>query len=295
MRTVICSTIACMTALASAQYSNTATATALSEPDVVDSLVLPGTVEAINGHDTGSFDNPAFGISNAAGRASFLSVGAGAGAESTTSSSRGSAAATLRATNDVITFSASEPFTIEVSLDLTWTVARAQAVDDARVSYAANFRRLSGGGTLAIPDRFRFTQVADRPADDDDRDAFTVDMLPGDALELAFCNALASATAVGVLSDPSGSGSAELNAEINIRVVAGHAAITGASSGGDYNAEDCIADLAAPFGTLNFFDIAAYIALYNAGDPQADIAAPFGSLNFFDISAFIASYNAGCP
>jgi hypothetical protein len=57
----------------------------------------------------------------------------------------------------------------------------------------------------------------------------------------------------------------------------------------------CQADLAAPFGVLNFFDLAAYIALYNAMDPAADLAAPFGTLNFFDISTYIALYNAGCP
>ncbi|MEM9374026.1 MAG: matrixin family metalloprotease, partial [Planctomycetota bacterium] len=42
------------------------------------------------------------------------------------------------------------------------------------------------------------------------------------------------------------------------------------------------ADIAAPFGTLNFFDISAYIGLYNDGDAAADLAAPFGTLNFFD-------------
>ncbi|MFK7882976.1 MAG: GC-type dockerin domain-anchored protein [Phycisphaerales bacterium] len=57
----------------------------------------------------------------------------------------------------------------------------------------------------------------------------------------------------------------------------------------------CPADIAAPFGVLNFFDISAFIGLYNANDPAADIAAPFGTLNFFDISAFIGFYNAGCP
>jgi hypothetical protein len=55
------------------------------------------------------------------------------------------------------------------------------------------------------------------------------------------------------------------------------------------------ADIAAPFGVLNFFDIAAYIALFNANDPAADLAEPFGALNFFDVAAYIASYNAGCP
>ncbi len=57
----------------------------------------------------------------------------------------------------------------------------------------------------------------------------------------------------------------------------------------------CPADLAAPFGTLNFFDIAAYIGLFNAGDPVADFAAPFGALNFFDIVEYINQFNAGCP
>ena len=56
----------------------------------------------------------------------------------------------------------------------------------------------------------------------------------------------------------------------------------------------CPADLNRD-GLLNFFDLAAYIALYNANDPAADLAAPFGTLNFFDLAAYIASYNAGCP
>jgi hypothetical protein len=56
-----------------------------------------------------------------------------------------------------------------------------------------------------------------------------------------------------------------------------------------------LADIAEPFGVLNFFDVSAYIALYNAQDPAADLADPQGVWNFFDISAFIAAYNAGCP
>jgi hypothetical protein len=58
---------------------------------------------------------------------------------------------------------------------------------------------------------------------------------------------------------------------------------------------ECPADLAAPFGTLNFFDVSAFISLYNAQDPAADLAAPFGTLNFFDVSAYISAYNQGCP
>lgn len=57
----------------------------------------------------------------------------------------------------------------------------------------------------------------------------------------------------------------------------------------------CVADLAEPFGTINFFDLLAYVSLFNAGDLAADLAAPFGSLNFFDLSAFLSEFNAGCP
>ncbi len=73
----------------------------------------------------------------------------------------------------------------------------------------------------------------------------------------------------------------------------------GAVAGWDLNfrvtGAGCAADLAEPFGTLNFFDVAAYIALYNTGSPDADLAEPFGVLNFFDISGYISLYGAGCP
>lgn len=59
--------------------------------------------------------------------------------------------------------------------------------------------------------------------------------------------------------------------------------------------DPCGADIAEPFGVLNFFDLAAYLGLYNAGDPAADLAEPFGTLNFFDLAAYLAAYNAGCP
>tara|TARA_R110000782_G_scaffold13976_23_gene41055 strand:+ start:806 stop:1912 length:1107 start_codon:yes stop_codon:yes gene_type:complete len=55
------------------------------------------------------------------------------------------------------------------------------------------------------------------------------------------------------------------------------------------------ADVAGPFGVLNFFDVSAFVGLYNAQDNAADLAAPFGVWNFFDLSAYIALYNAGCP
>jgi subtilisin-like proprotein convertase family protein len=46
---------------------------------------------------------------------------------------------------------------------------------------------------------------------------------------------------------------------------------------------------------LNFFDVTAYLGLFNAQDPAADLAAPFGTFNLFDLVEFLARYNAGCP
>lgn len=57
----------------------------------------------------------------------------------------------------------------------------------------------------------------------------------------------------------------------------------------------CGADLAAPWGVLNFFDLSAYLAAYNAQQPSADLASPFGIFNFFDISAYLNLFNSGCP
>ncbi|MFK7885166.1 MAG: GC-type dockerin domain-anchored protein [Phycisphaerales bacterium] len=61
------------------------------------------------------------------------------------------------------------------------------------------------------------------------------------------------------------------------------------------NTDVCVADIAAPIGVLNFFDVAAFIGLYNAGDLSADLAAPFGALNFFDVVSFFNAFNDGCP
>lgn len=57
----------------------------------------------------------------------------------------------------------------------------------------------------------------------------------------------------------------------------------------------CPADIAAPIGTVNFFDLLAFISSFNAGDPAADLAAPFGKLNFFDLTAYLAGFNTPCP
>ncbi|MEM7630095.1 MAG: S8 family peptidase [Planctomycetota bacterium] len=56
----------------------------------------------------------------------------------------------------------------------------------------------------------------------------------------------------------------------------------------------CTPDLAAPFGTLDFFDVLAYLALFDAGDPASDLAAPSGTFDFFDVLEYLAQFDAGC-
>lgn len=64
--------------------------------------------------------------------------------------------------------------------------------------------------------------------------------------------------------------------------------------GTDADPSCSIADLSEPFGSLNFFDVAAFLSHFNAQSPAADFDAN-GLWNFFDLAGFIASYNAGCP
>lgn len=56
----------------------------------------------------------------------------------------------------------------------------------------------------------------------------------------------------------------------------------------------CPVDIATPCGTLNFFDVSAYLARFSAQDLRADLTGD-ALLNFFDISAFLNIYSTGCP
>lgn len=55
------------------------------------------------------------------------------------------------------------------------------------------------------------------------------------------------------------------------------------------------ADLAAPCGSLDFFDVSAFLSAFIAMNPVADFAAPFGTFDFFDVSAFLTAFSNGCP
>ena len=56
----------------------------------------------------------------------------------------------------------------------------------------------------------------------------------------------------------------------------------------------CVADLAAPFGTLNFADVQAFLAAFGLNSADADLAAPAGVFNFADVQVFLAAFGAGC-
>lgn len=57
----------------------------------------------------------------------------------------------------------------------------------------------------------------------------------------------------------------------------------------------CVADLAQPTGTLDFFDVAAFLTAFSAHQSPADLALPYGVWDFFDVQAFLAAFSAGCP
>lgn len=56
----------------------------------------------------------------------------------------------------------------------------------------------------------------------------------------------------------------------------------------------CLADMHAPFGTLDFFDVSEFLRRFTNQDPRADIAHPFGVFNIFDVSDYISGYLFNC-
>ncbi len=55
------------------------------------------------------------------------------------------------------------------------------------------------------------------------------------------------------------------------------------------------ADLAEPFGSLDFSDVVAFLTAFGAMDPAADLAPPMGVFDFSDVVAFLGAFGAGCP
>ncbi len=55
------------------------------------------------------------------------------------------------------------------------------------------------------------------------------------------------------------------------------------------------ADIAEPFGAVDFSDVVAFLSAFGAEGGLADLAAPFGAWDFSDVVAFLGAFGAGCP
>jgi hypothetical protein len=55
------------------------------------------------------------------------------------------------------------------------------------------------------------------------------------------------------------------------------------------------ADVAEPFGVLDFSDVTSFLNAFSLGDSIADLAEPFGTYDFSDVVEFLAAFGAGCP
>lgn len=56
-----------------------------------------------------------------------------------------------------------------------------------------------------------------------------------------------------------------------------------------------VADLAEPYGLLDFSDVIAFLTFFDAMDPAADLEVPIGSFDFSDVIAFLIAFAEGCP
>jgi len=63
----------------------------------------------------------------------------------------------------------------------------------------------------------------------------------------------------------------------------------------EFGSSSCPADLAPPFGSLDFSDVIAFLTAFNAQDHIADLAPPTGVFDFSDVIEFLIAFGAGCP
>ncbi len=64
---------------------------------------------------------------------------------------------------------------------------------------------------------------------------------------------------------------------------------------GEPGPEGCnVADMAEPYGTLDFFDVQTFLAAFSAQDQSADLVDD-NVWDFFDVQTFLAAFSAGCP
>jgi len=102
-----------------------------------------------------------------------------------------------------------------------------------------------------------------------------------------------------VCPDPVGAccfdaGGCLLLSEENCGVANGNWAGAGTDCQGN-DCDACPADLAEPFGVLDFSDVIAFLSAFGTMDPAADFALPLGVFDFSDVLAFLQAFGAGCP
>ncbi len=67
--------------------------------------------------------------------------------------------------------------------------------------------------------------------------------------------------------------------------------IVDVSCGGACNA----ADLAEPYGVLDYSDVFAFLVAFGNSEPAADLAEPLGVFDYSDVFEFLVAFGAGCP
>ena len=55
------------------------------------------------------------------------------------------------------------------------------------------------------------------------------------------------------------------------------------------------ADIAMPYGVLDFSDVVAFLSAFGVMDPIADLAPPTGVFDFTDVVTFLGAFGSGCP
>ncbi|MEZ6241422.1 MAG: cytochrome c peroxidase [Phycisphaerales bacterium] len=58
---------------------------------------------------------------------------------------------------------------------------------------------------------------------------------------------------------------------------------------------DCAADIAEPFGTLDFSDVTRFLTAFTSGELVADVSPPASGYDFSDVVGFLTAFGQGCP
>ncbi len=88
-----------------------------------------------------------------------------------------------------------------------------------------------------------------------------------------------------------GSGEYATSGPINLSNLANSGTLTGSFTLS--TPQICLPDINMD-GSLDFFDIPAFLNAFSNQDPIADFAPPYGVFDFFDLGAFLNLFNQGC-